>query len=181
MVAAQNAVAGNDDAQGIGSYGIGHGSDGLRLTCLLGQLRIAERVAVGNGWKHFPDFLLHGSANKEQGQGEYSPLMVEVFVKLRLSKGNDVGFLVKEGGFQVSLYALFYRGARQGFSPVAQAELVLITSQNQWATGRGIGLEVNGVAHGGAKLRLPQVKIGRFFLSHGSSWSVAAEHLGIVG
>src|SRR3990172_4728010 len=57
-VAANDAMTGNNDGQGIGAIGAADGTDGVGIAQFFGNLQISDRLAVGNLFDQRPHLLL---------------------------------------------------------------------------------------------------------------------------
>src|SRR5712692_6645055 len=61
-VRSNDAMAGNDDRNGIGTVCQAHGARGVRVADASGQLAVGDGLAVGDLAKLLPDSLLKGGA-----------------------------------------------------------------------------------------------------------------------
>ncbi len=69
-VAPDNAVAGDDEADGVGADGAPDGAHGARTFDLRGDVAVGARLAVGDGEQGLPDGALKGGAAQVQRKGE---------------------------------------------------------------------------------------------------------------
>ena len=67
-VGADNAVAGENDCDGIGSIGRADRADGSGMADLLGEFAVGDGGAAGDGAEGLPDFALKGGAGGFDGE-----------------------------------------------------------------------------------------------------------------
>ena len=84
MVAAYYAVAGNEDADAVCSYGSSHGSYALRFADACGDFLVAPGFAVWNAEQCVPHLLLEVGSNGAQRYVEHSACACEILVELPL-------------------------------------------------------------------------------------------------
>ena len=69
-VAADDAVAGEDDGDGVGAVGIGHSPDGFGESDGGGQFTVGHCLSVGDVGELLPDALLEVGAGQQEGDVE---------------------------------------------------------------------------------------------------------------
>jgi len=95
-VFADDAMAGNDDAQGI-STGVGSsGTNSLGLASFVGEIGVRDRFSIGDERDLPPDSFLKIGSGDVQRQGELGSLAREIFLKLHIR-------LAKNGMLSVAL------------------------------------------------------------------------------
>lgn len=78
-VAGKNAVARDDDGDGVLAVGGAHGSDSLGVANGVGDVLVGEEATVRDGEEFLPDALLEGRAGRFQGEVESLALALEIF------------------------------------------------------------------------------------------------------
>ena len=81
-VGSDDAVAGDDDDHGVGMAGLGHGTERAGTARELGQLAVADGVAVGDVLQLGPDGLLEVGAREVERQRELAACAGKVFLEL---------------------------------------------------------------------------------------------------
>ena len=81
-VAADNAVAGDDDADAVVSVRLRHGAHGFRIADCLRLLGIRAGLAVGDGDERVPDLFLERRARDDERYVEFFSPTVEIFLEL---------------------------------------------------------------------------------------------------
>ena len=160
-VAADDAVAGEDDRDGVGAVGIGHCPDGPGGSDGGGQLSVGGGLPVGDAGELLPDALLEVGAGQQEGDVEVPALSTEVFVQFPDGPPQDLGrecpALFRDtsiglpglayGGLRYlpaplelcledSPEPLLYPSRMQLLSPVAEAEPVARRTEEHFPTRR---------------------------------------------
>jgi len=81
-VAADDAMAGDDDGDGIGSIGEADGARGFGIADAAGEFAVGDGLAVGNVAEQLPDFLLKGRALGSEREVEGFEFTAEVGAEL---------------------------------------------------------------------------------------------------
>lgn len=82
VVCSDYPVAGDDNWNGVLAVGFANCSYFIGISQTPCQFAIADRLSIGNLLKRFPHRLLEGRTLGRKGQGEGSPVTVEIFIKL---------------------------------------------------------------------------------------------------
>ena len=124
VVGTDDAVAGDEDADAIGSDGLRHSSDAFGCVNAQGDVFVGTGLAIGDLEECVPYSSLEVGAYGMQGDAEGAALAGEVFIELVLGLAKDVGWLFfefcVEQSHEPALVALGTRAA----VPVAQTEFV---------------------------------------------------------
>ena len=141
-VAADDAVAGDEDADAVRSYGLGNGADTADIAYFTGCLEVGSRFTVGDFLKGFPYRPLEGRADGMQGNVEGCAAAGEILVQFHFSALQDWGgffpeFRPEKAGkpSHIALSA----GLRV---PVAEAKLVPDGGKHKFTTGGKVILDV---------------------------------------
>ena len=94
-VFADDAVAGDEDSDGIGTVGSSDGAHSGRMADVGRQCLIVRGRAVGDGAQCRPDALPEIAADGVQGDGEIAPCTGEVFAEF---SGGLAGMFILAGG-----------------------------------------------------------------------------------
>ena len=89
MVAANYTMAGNDDADAIGAYGLSHCPHSLCVADLGGYLHIAPCLSVWDVEQCLPDQLLEICSEGMQRYIKLRAAACKILVKLSLGQFND--------------------------------------------------------------------------------------------
>lgn len=81
-VVGDDAVAGDDDTDGVGGVGLAHGAGGAGWTERTGDVAVAARFAIRDREKRTPNALLVRGAFELEGEVEYAQLACEVKFEL---------------------------------------------------------------------------------------------------
>ena len=88
-VGAYDAVAGDEDGEAVGAYGLGYGSYALGVVDGEGDVFVGAGFAVGDVEECVPDVFLEVGADGEEGYGEGGAGVCEVFVELGAGLEDD--------------------------------------------------------------------------------------------
>ena len=96
-VFADDAVAGDDDGNGVDAVGAAHGAAGIGAADFCGEVAVGAGGSVGDFLQGLPDLLLKGGACGAAFYGELCSLAGEVFRKLAGGFGCYGSFLGRRG------------------------------------------------------------------------------------
>lgn len=142
-VAADDTVAGRDDADGVGSVGIGHGPDCLRNAKVSCHLAVGKGGTVWDAQQLFPNPFLELRPDEKQWKFKRGALSAKVFVELLTG---DIGYfrrLRDEIRPKQLLQAVFRCRVVPAVGPIAKAKLPLEGAEEQRAARRFISLYLN--------------------------------------
>ena len=142
-VAADDAVAGRDDADGVGSIGVGHGSDGLRNAKVSCHLAVGKGGAVWDAQQLFPNPFLELRPDEKQWKVKRGALSAKVFVELLAGGIGGFRRQLDEICPKHLLQAVLRCRAVPAVGPVAEAKLPLEGAEEQRAARRFISLYLN--------------------------------------
>lgn len=99
MIATDNTMAGNENADAISSDGTSHGSCAIGVTHTYGYFLIASCFSVGYVEQCMPYFFLKIGSYRTQRNIEYLADAGEIFIQLLLGKFQDRGCLNLNSAF----------------------------------------------------------------------------------
>ena len=124
MVAANYTMAGNDDADAIGAYGLSHCPHSLCVADLGGYLHIAPCLSVWDVEQCLPNQLLEICSEGMQRYIERLAVACEIVVKLPLCLFDDWGRLYSEIHIHISPNPAYVSFGTRHSAPVAQTQLM---------------------------------------------------------
>ena len=137
-------MAGRDDADGVGSVGVGHGSDSLGYAKILRHFTIGKGGAIWDAQQLRPNLFLERCPDEKQWQVKRGALSAKEFVELLAGRIGYFRRLHNEVRPKQFLQTVFSRRAMPAVGPVAEAKLPLKSAEEQCAARRFILLYENG-------------------------------------
>src|SRR4051794_11674503 len=118
-VGADDAVAGDDDGDRVAAIGGADRARGPGALDALGELAVADRLAVGDRAQRLPDLLLERRAGERQVDVEVAPVAGEVLGELGADPGEGVVVALPAGGGRAVHVEQLERGAVPGEEELA--------------------------------------------------------------
>ena len=141
-ILADNAVAGNEDGEAVGTVGGGHGAHGGRVAELFGQRLIMGGFAVGDGLQRVPHPPLKRAAGSMQRHAKLAARALEICAQLGLYQADVFVFallgLAAEQALEIAQFAVDALTAGK----FEQAQAVFASGGKDVAQGRGKDVQI---------------------------------------
>lgn len=134
-IAADDAVARDDDRVGIGPVRRGHRTDGRRLSDLLGKCCVSRRGAERDPEQRVPHPVLKVRSHQTKWHIEHRTLALEVGIQLLLRMLDHGRCSIHVDRTQTALNACINSSTHLPITPVAQAKLVAVGAKQQFTKG----------------------------------------------
>ena len=130
MIATDNTMAGNENADAISSDGTSHGSCAIGVTHTYGYFLIASCFSVGYVEQCMPYFFLKIGSYRTQRNIEYLADAGEIFIQLLLGKFQDRGCLNLELSLHIPRNPKLIALCTWHFIPIAKTQIITHRCQN---------------------------------------------------